>query len=74
MELRERGWTVRAAGREVGVARTTASNWARGYKTYRNGEVVGFVPPLERLAVRQIARGSYHRRNASRSPTCATQA
>ena len=55
MELRERGWTVRAAGREVGVARTTASNWARGYKTYRKGEVVGFVPPLERLAVRQIS-------------------
>ena len=42
-------------GREVGVSRTTANNWARGYKTYRRGEVVGFVPALDRLAVRQIS-------------------
>src|SRR3954447_8974872 len=55
MELRERGWSIRAAAREVGVARTTGTNWACGYKTYRNGKVVGFVPPLERLAVRQIS-------------------
>jgi IS30 family transposase len=55
MELRERGWSVRAAAREVGVSRTTGANWSRGYKTYRRGEVVGFVPPLERLAVRQIS-------------------
>lgn len=55
MELRERGWSIRAAAREVGVARTTGTNWACGYKTYRNGQVVGFVPPLERLAVRQIS-------------------
>jgi transposase, IS30 family len=45
----------RAAAREVGVARTTGTNWACGYKTYRNGTVVGCVPPLERLAVRQIS-------------------
>ena len=44
MELRERGWSIRGAAREVGVARTTGANWARGYKTYRNGKVVGFVP------------------------------
>jgi transposase, IS30 family len=56
MELRARGWSVRAAARGVGVSRTTGSNWARGYKTYRKGVVVGFVPPLERLAVRQISR------------------
>ncbi len=55
MELRERGWSIRAAAREVGVARTTGTNWACGYKTYRKGEVVGFVPPLERLAVRQVS-------------------
>ena len=56
MEFRERGWSIRAAAREVGVARTTGANWARGYKTYRNGKVVGFVPPLERrLAVRQVS-------------------
>ena len=55
MELRERGWSIRAAAREVGVSRTTGNGWTRGYKTYRRGEVVGFVPPLERLAVRQIS-------------------
>jgi len=55
MELRARGWSIVAAGREVGVSRTSANNWARGYKTYRRGEVVGFVPALDRLAVRQIS-------------------
>jgi transposase-like protein len=50
-----RGWSIRAAAREVRGARTTGANWARGYKTYRNGTVVGFVPPLERLAVRQVS-------------------
>lgn len=56
MELRARGWSISAAGREVGVSRTAANNWARGYKTYRRGEAVGFVPALDRLAVRQISR------------------
>jgi transposase, IS30 family len=55
MELRARGWSVLAAAREVGVSRTTGANWARGYKTYRNGNVVGFVAPLDRLAVREIS-------------------
>ena len=55
MELRERGWSILAAAREVGVSRTTGNNWSRGYKIYRRGQVVGFVPPLERLAVRQIS-------------------
>ncbi len=44
-----------AAAREVGVSRTTGNNWSRGYKTYRNGHVIGFVPALDRLAVRQIS-------------------
>jgi IS30 family transposase len=44
-----------AAAREVGVWRTCGTNWARGYKTYRNGQVVGFVAPLDRLAVREIS-------------------
>ena len=44
MELRARGWSVRAAAREVGVSRSAATNWSRGYKTYRNGVEVGFVP------------------------------
>jgi IS30 family transposase len=55
MELRARGWSVRAAAREVGVSRSAGTNWSRGYKTYRNGVVVGFVAPLDRLAVRQIS-------------------
>lgn len=55
MELRARGWSVRAAAREVGVSRSAGTNWTRGYKTYRNGVEVGFVPPLDPLAVRQIS-------------------
>lgn len=55
MELRGRGWSIRGAAREVGVSRTTGNNWARGYVIYRKGGVRGFVPPLERLAVRQIS-------------------
>ena len=55
MELRARGWSVSASAREVGVSRTCGANWARGYKTYRNGVVVGFVAPLDRLAVRPIS-------------------
>lgn len=55
MSLIERGWSVRAAAREVGVSRTTGGNWSRGYKVYRNGQVVGFVAPLERLAVREVS-------------------
>jgi transposase, IS30 family len=55
VELRERGWSILAAAREVGVSRTAGNNWSRGYKTYRHGRVTGFVPALERLAVRQIS-------------------
>jgi len=55
MELRARGWSIAAAGREVGVSRSAAANWSRGYKVYRNGQVVRFVEPLDRLAVRAIS-------------------
>ncbi|WP_425437109.1 helix-turn-helix domain-containing protein, partial [Mycobacterium aquaticum] len=55
MELRARGWSVCAAAREVGVSRTSGANWARGHKVYRNGVAVGFVAPLDRLAVREIS-------------------
>jgi transposase, IS30 family len=54
-ELRERGWSILAAAREVGVSRTTGNNWSRGYKTYRRGQIVGFVSAPERLALRQIS-------------------
>ena len=49
------GGVCRAAAREVGVSRTAGANWSRGYKTYRNGVVVGFVAPLDRLAVREVS-------------------
>jgi transposase, IS30 family len=55
MELREGGWTILAAAREAGVSRTAGNNWSRGYKTYRQGRVTGFVPALEWLAVRDIS-------------------
>ncbi len=55
MELRARGWSVRSAAREVGVSRSSGANWSRGHKVYRNGVEVGFVPPLDPLAVRQIS-------------------
>jgi IS30 family transposase len=55
VELRSRGWSIMAAAREVGVSRTTGNNWSRGYKTYRHGQATGFVPALERLAVREIS-------------------
>jgi IS30 family transposase len=55
MELRERGWSIRAAAREVGVSRSSGNNWARGTKVYRKGQLVGFVPPLDRLLVRRIS-------------------
>jgi transposase, IS30 family len=54
-ELRSRGWSIMAAAREVGVSRTAGHNWSRGYKTYRSGQVTGFVPALDRLAVREIS-------------------
>ena len=55
MELRGRGWSIAAAAREVGVSRTAANNWTRGYKVYRKGQVVGVVAPLDRLETREIS-------------------
>ena len=55
MELRARGWRIRAAAREVGASRTAGKNWARGYKVYRDGVVVKVVPALDRLAVREVS-------------------
>jgi IS30 family transposase len=55
MELRERGVGIDAAARAVGVSRTAGRNWAKGYRKYRAGQVVGLVPALDRLAVREIS-------------------
>ena len=68
VELRERGWSILAAAREVGVSHTTGSNWSRGYKRYRHGRVVRLVPALERLAVRPevlVAGGADRDRRAA---------
>lgn len=79
MDLRARGWSVRAAAREVGVSRSPGTDWSRGHKACRNGVVVGFVAPLDRLAVRQISSFYLYqdecieictRTSASRSPIC----
>lgn len=37
------------------MSRSSGNNWSRGYKTYRRSKVVGFVPALDRLAVREIS-------------------
>ena len=37
------------------MSRTAGRNWAKGYRTYRAGQVVGFVPALDRLEVREIS-------------------
>ena len=55
MELRERGLSIDTAAREVGASRTAGRNWANGYRTYRCGQVMGFVPALDRLEVREIS-------------------
>ncbi|PJI94828.1 IS30 family transposase [Luteimicrobium subarcticum] len=55
MELRARGWSIAGAARETGVSRSTGKNWSRGHKVYRKGKVVGFVPPLDPLVVREIS-------------------
>lgn len=55
MELRSRGWSIRAAAREVGVSRSSGNSWARGYTVYRDGRPVKTVAPLDRLGVREIS-------------------
>lgn len=46
---------IDVAAREVGGSRTAGRNWAKGYRKYRAGQVVGFVPALDRLGVREIS-------------------
>ncbi|MBN9374129.1 MAG: IS30 family transposase [Cellulomonas sp.] len=52
--LLARGWTAAAARREVGISRSTSRNWRNGFKVYRDGEVIGFVPPVDRLTASPI--------------------
>lgn len=55
MELRGWGWSIRAAAREVGVSRSSATNCAVGFNVYRNGQLIRSVPPLHRLLVRTVS-------------------
>lgn len=55
MELRAQGWSIRGAAREVGISRSAAANWTRGYTVYRDGVAVKFVEPLDRFEVREIS-------------------
>jgi transposase, IS30 family len=55
MELRARGWGLKTIAKEIGISRSTAKRWHRGDRRTKAGEFVGFTPPLERLAVRQIS-------------------
>ena len=54
-ELRARGWGLMAIAKEIGISRSTAKNWHRGNKQYRDGKVVGFTPPLDQLEARLIS-------------------
>lgn len=53
--LLARWWTAAAARREVGISRSTSRNWRNGFKVYRDGVAVGFVPPIDRLTVSPIS-------------------
>ena len=55
LQLRQQGWSIRAAAREAGVSRASGNRWSTGYKTYRHGQVTGFVPALDPRAMRQIS-------------------
>jgi IS30 family transposase len=55
LQLREQGWSIRAAAREAGVSRASGNRSSSGYKTYRKGVVTGFVPPLDPRAMRPIS-------------------
>ncbi|HST55869.1 MAG TPA: IS30 family transposase [Solirubrobacteraceae bacterium] len=55
MKLRAQGWSIRGAAREVGISRSAAANWTRGYTVYRDGVAVEFVEPLDRLEVRTVS-------------------
>lgn len=61
-------WSILAASREVDVSRTAGNNKSSGYKTYRNGAAVGFVPALEQLVVREINAWCLYWDERMRSP------
>jgi transposase, IS30 family len=55
LQLRQQGWSIRAAAREAGVSRASGNRWSTGYKTYRHGQVTGFVLALDPRALRQVS-------------------
>ncbi len=56
-----------------GVFRTSANNWARGCKTYRRGEAVGFVPALHSFGCAPNQRSISIRTGADRHSRSAPQ-
>jgi IS30 family transposase len=55
LQLRAQGWSIRAEAREAGVSLASGNRWSTGYKTYRNGQVTGFVPALDPRVMRQVS-------------------
>lgn len=55
MELIAQGWSLNAACREVGVARTTGHNWKNGSKVRLKDGSVKLVPPMDPLSVRALS-------------------
>ncbi|MFJ2535782.1 helix-turn-helix domain-containing protein [Microbacterium maritypicum] len=54
MGLRACGCGLMAIAKEIGISRSTAKNWHRWNKRYKDGKVVGFTPAWGRLEARQI--------------------
>jgi hypothetical protein len=50
VELRERGWSILAAAREVGVSRTTGNNWSRRLSDATSGPTTP-TSPDEKIAM-----------------------
>jgi IS30 family transposase len=54
MELRAQGWSIRGAAREVGISRSAAANWTRGYTQQERIEIADLHH--EGVGVREISR------------------
>jgi len=55
MELLNKGVSIRAACREIGVCRQTGQNWKNGVTVIRKDGSVKHVPPLHPLSTRLIS-------------------
>jgi IS30 family transposase len=55
LELLAQGWTVRSAGKKLGISRSSGNRWKNGWLVRQKDGTVKFVPPLDPLAVRTIS-------------------